>query len=223
MLDSLAQRLTHAIAALPPRRDTVRQLAPELAYGRHRGPAPESARRAAVAITILRRDDGSMFIPLTVRPKSLKHHGGQVSLPGGKVEFGESDLQAAAREFHEEMGVALDDVVCCGSLPPIYVYASDNLVSPMVLVAAAPSGPWKPDLLEVDRVIELPLEVLELKRSKVKVTRTRQVVHNAEVVGQFRFRAPAFRHGEDRIWGATAMLLAELADLLRGEGRSSLR
>jgi hypothetical protein len=104
MTERLAERLTEAIAALPPRRDTARQLAPALAYGRHRGPAPEMTRRAAVAIALLKRDDGSTFIPLTMRPKSLKHHGGQVSLPGGKVELGESDLQAAMREFTRRDG-----------------------------------------------------------------------------------------------------------------------
>lgn len=215
MTQRLAERLTEAIAALPPRRDTARQLAPALAYGRHRGPAPEIARRAAVAIALLKRDDGSSFIPLTMRPKSLKHHGGQVSLPGGKVELGESDLQAAMREFAEELGVSLDHAIPCGTLPPIYVYASDNLVSPIVLVADAPREEWKPDLLEVDQVIELPTEVLLSKHSRVRVTRRRAIRRADTIVGEFSFRAPAYRFNEHRIWGATAMLLGELAELLR--------
>jgi 8-oxo-dGTP pyrophosphatase MutT (NUDIX family) len=208
-MEKLAERLTYAIAALPPRRDRARQLAPELAYGRHRGPAFATTRRAAVAISILKRNDGSFFVPLTTRPKSLKHHGGQVSLPGGKVEIGESDLQAAQREFHEELGVSIEHATHCGSLPPIYVYASDNLVSPIVLVGAAPQVSWEPDLLEVDRVIELPLEVLKSKRSLVRVTRKRAIT-----TGEFKLRTPAIRYNEHRIWGATAMLLMELAELL---------
>ena len=120
---------------------------------------------AAVALAVLQRSDGSMFVPLTTRPKSLNHHGGQVSLPGGKVELGESDLQAAVREFQEELGVSLEHATCCGALPPIYVYGSDNLVSPQVLFGNASADPWQPDLLEVDRVIELPLEVLRTRRS----------------------------------------------------------
>jgi len=211
---ALAEKLTAAIAAMPPRRDTARQLAPSLAYGRHRGPAPETARRAAVAIAILKRADGSAFIPLTLRPKSLKHHGGQISLPGGKVELGESDLQAAMREFHEELGIAIHEPSCCGSLPPVYVYASDNLVSPIVITAAAPSLPWEPDLLEVDRVIELPIEVLGMRRSRVRITRRRAIQREHQTVDEYKFTSPAFRFEDHRIWGATAMLLGELAGLL---------
>ena len=210
---STAELLTAAIARLPPRRDRPRQLAPELAYGRHRGPAAASARRAAVALAVLQRSDGSMFVPLTTRPKSLKHHGGQVSLPGGKVELGESDLQAAVREFQEELGVSLDHATCCGALPPIYVYGSDNLVSPQVLFGNASADPWQPDLLEVDRVIELPLEVLRTRRSIVHVPRSRSLMRDGKIVAEFSFRAPAIRFAEHRVWGATAMLLAELADL----------
>ncbi|MGV3486333.1 MAG: NUDIX hydrolase [Planctomycetaceae bacterium] len=210
---SNAELLTAAIARLPPRRDRPRQLAPELAYGRHRGPAVATARRAAVAMAVLQRRDGSMFVPLTTRPKSLKHHGGQVSLPGGKVEPGESDLQAAMREFQEELGVSLEHATCCGALPPIYVFGSDNLVSPLVLFGEASTDPWRPDLLEVDQVIEMPLEVIRTGRYMVRVTRTRELRRDLTVVGEFKFRTPAIRYGVHRIWGATAMLLAELADL----------
>lgn len=215
MPTGLAEHLTTEIAALLPRRDTARQLAPSLAYGRHRGPAPKTARRAAVALALLKREDGSIFLPLTMRPKSLKYHGGQISLPGGKVELGESDLQAAMREFQEELGLGLEQPLCCGSLPPMYVYASDNLVSPMVIVASALTSPWQPDLLEVDRVIELPLEVLLGKHTRVRVKRSRAIRRDNESRGEFKFRAPAYRFEDCRIWGATAMLLGELADLLK--------
>ncbi len=213
-MPDLIHRLTEAIAALPPRRDRSQQLAPELAYGRHRGPAMAITRRAAVAIAMLRRPDGSMFVPLTTRPKSLKHHGGQVSLPGGKVELGESDLQAAQREFQEELGVAIDQATCCGTLPPLFVYGSDNLVSPIVLVGAAPQLPWQPDLLEVDRIIELPIEVLRSRHAIVQITRSRAIKHGNTIVGEFKFRTPAIRFDEHHIWGATAILLSEVAGLL---------
>jgi len=212
---ALSEKLTIAIAALPPRRDTARQLAPSLAYGRHRGPAPKTARRAAVLLALLKREDGSIFLPLTMRPKSLKHHGGQISLPGGKVELGESDLQAALREFHEELGLPLVHPLCCGSLSPLYVYGSDNLVSPLVMVAEAPKTPWQPDLLEVDRVIELPVEVLHSNHTRVRVKRTRAILRDNQSIGELKFTAPAYRYKNFRIWGATAMLLAELGSLLK--------
>jgi 8-oxo-dGTP pyrophosphatase MutT (NUDIX family) len=150
-----------------------------------------------------------------MRPKSLRHHGGQISLPGGKIETGESDLQAALREFEEELGVSLSQATFCGTLPPIYVYASDNLVSPIVLVGDAPSVAWQPDLFEVDRVFELPLEVLLSKKPMSFFSRQRHIMRGDEAVGSFQFKTPVFHHEGHRIWGATAMLLAELSDLFR--------
>ena len=220
MITSLAEQLTSAIASLPPGRDRLSSpgasLVPALAYGRHRGPAPDGARRAAVAIAVLQREDGSMFVPLTMRPQSLRHHGGQVSLPGGKIEHGESDLQAALREFDEELGVALDQSLFCGTLTPLYVYSSDNLVSPIVLVGAAPATSWQPDLFEVDRVIELPLEVLLNKKPTDHVSRHRRLLRHDKPVGEFSFKAPVFRYEGHRVWGATAMLLGKLGSLIDG-------
>jgi 8-oxo-dGTP pyrophosphatase MutT (NUDIX family) len=222
MISELAEKLMLGLAALPPRRDApydslASRLVPSLSYGRHRGPAPESARRAAVAIVLLRRVDGSLFIPLTRRPKSLRHHGGQVSLPGGKVELGESDLNAALREFTEELGVALENPIVCGTLPPLYVFASDNLVSPIIFAADAPRTNWQPDLLEVDQVIELPASVLTSRESIVRMSRVRQITRDGQIIGEFKLKTPAYRLGPHRIWGATAILLAELAAVLACE------
>ena len=81
-----------------------RRFAPELSYGRHFGPAPSTARPAAVIALLVRRA-GRWHIPLTVRQAALGRHGGQISLPGGAVEPGESTAQAAERELAEELGV----------------------------------------------------------------------------------------------------------------------
>ncbi len=225
MIEALAKQLTTALASLPTPRELAqhrqaqhrqaKSFAPALAYGRHRGPAHDKSRRAAVAIAILQRDDGSIFVPLTMRPQSLRHHGGQVSLPGGKMEDGESALQAALREFEEELGLPLPHVTYCGRLPPLYVYGSDNLVSPIVLVGKAPVIPWQPDLFEVDRVIELPLEQLLIKQPAVGLLRNRRLINAGETVGEFKFNAPAIRYEGHRVWGATAILLGELSDLFK--------
>lgn len=150
-----------------------------------------------------------------MRPQSLRHHGGQVSLPGGKIEDGESALQAALREFEEELGLPLPHATYCGSLTPLYVYGSDNLVSPIVLVGQAPVIPWQPDLFEVDRVIELPLERLLSQQPAVGLLRNRRLINAGEIVGEFKFNAPAIGYEGHRVWGATAILLGELSDLFK--------
>ena len=91
------RRLVRAIAA-------TKRVA-GLSYGRHRGPARVASRLAAVAVMLYQEPNGEWTIPLTLRPASLQHHGGQVCLPGGRVEPDEEVYAAAVREFEEELGI----------------------------------------------------------------------------------------------------------------------
>ncbi len=127
---------------------------------------------------------------------------------------GESDLQAAMREFEEELGLPLVNPHHCGALPPLYVFASNNLVSPQVIVAQAPTEPWRPDLVEVERVIELPLATLWLPKAHAVVKRARVVRVDGDSVDEFRLDVPSYAYQSTRIWGATAMLLEDLSRLL---------
>ena len=133
------------------------KMSPALSYGRHRGPYPFDSRHAAVLIAIYKAENGCWTIPLTRRPRSLKHHGGQICLPGGRLEPGESPKEAALREFEEELGVRPQQVVDCGELDTQYVYNSNNRVHPVVAMIDAPERPWRPDPVEVDEVIPLLL------------------------------------------------------------------
>lgn len=136
-------------------------LSPRLSYGRHRGPARADSRRAAVLIVIYpHRCTGRLCLTLTTRPQALSHHGGQVCLPGGRIEAGETPIEAALREYEEELGVPVDVLEIIGRLVPIYVFASDNLVETLVVTANTPQRHWQPDPAEVDEVIEMPLEGL---------------------------------------------------------------
>lgn len=190
-------------------------LPPSLSYGRHRGPAPSSARQAAVAIVWLRSPDGSWQLPLTLRSRGLRHHGGQVSFPGGTLEPGETPAQAALREFEEELGLAPADPLMCGELHPLYVYASNHLVFPIVFTAAAPAGPWTPNTEEVEQVLQMPLATLLRPALSSESIRWRPVTRDRRQVGGFQFRSTAYHLQGHLVWGATAMLLAQLAELLR--------
>lgn len=189
-------------------------MATALAYGRHRGPARSGSRVAAVAIAMYLDDDGQWKIPLTLRPSTLKHHGGQVCLPGGRVEPGESIREAALREFEEELGRVAKVTTHCGELSTQYVYASDNLVHPVVMMVDRPSLPWRPDPVEVAEVIAMPLSVLSDSSGRVMLTKSRPMRRDGVEVGRFTFRAAAIRYREHDIWGATALILDELARIL---------
>ena len=193
-------------------------VAPALSYGRHRGPARRNARIAAVSIALFQEDQGDeqgqWMIPLTLRPESLQHHAGQVCLPGGRLEENEDPPQAALREFEEELGVRAEVIRHCGELTTQYVYASNNLVHPVVSVIARPTQPWRPDPVEVAEVITLPLARLLRNRNECELALRREVRCRDQPVDHFVFRAPAFHCGEHMVWGATAMILDQLARIL---------
>jgi len=194
----LGRRLAADIATSLPAPAWRRAFAPELSYGRHDGPPRSDARLAAVAI-VLCWDGREWSLPLTVRHAQLSRHGGQVSLPGGLVEVGESVREAARRELIEELGVEppLDWI---GELQPLLVFASNAYVTPCV---ACSSGwpDWQPQPGEVDRVLRLGVRELVAQQLPPSLTIER---------GPLQFDAPRLLVDEHSVWGATAVILGEL-------------
>jgi 8-oxo-dGTP pyrophosphatase MutT (NUDIX family) len=185
------------------------RMSPELSYGRHAGPAPHTARGAAVIILLFRRN-GAWHLPLTERPATLSRHGGQVSLPGGSIDRGETSEQAALRELAEELGIT-ESVQILGRLADCYIYASDFLVTPWV-AATADDPVWTPHDHEVQSIIELPLETLLDETAIGRTTISR---------GPLTFRAPCIHIGSACVWGATSVILGELAETLHDVIRNS--
>jgi 8-oxo-dGTP pyrophosphatase MutT (NUDIX family) len=176
----------------------------EMSYGRHSGPAPDTARCAAVAVLLFRRD-GRWHLPVTERPATLARHGGQISLPGGVIDAGESSIAAVQRELNEELGF-YETHLEIGRLADCYVFASDFLVTPWILATYEPNLSWRPQVREVKSVVELPLEVLLDERAIGRTTIER---------GPLKLSAPCFKFGDACIWGATSVILSELADLIK--------
>lgn len=164
-------------------------------------------------IAMFRDPDGEWVIPLTLRPFVLQHHGGQISLPGGRIESGESPMQAALREFHEELGVVANVQRELGELSKQYVYASNNVVYSFVVEIEAPAQPWHPDPTEVAEVVMLPLETLCDPRHRHVMTQRKALRKDEQLVDEIAFSASAIQCGSHRIWGATAMILDELAEI----------
>lgn len=180
------------------------EFAPEMSYGRHAGPPEISARHAAVLV-LLYHDGEQWRLPLTVRPPSLLVHAGQVCFPGGMIEAGESIEGAALRECREELGTAGEGTELLGRLSPMYVFASNHLVTPVV--AWTRNRPeFIPNPVEVANLIEPSLvELLDTKRHGAHLIERRSI----------RFRAPHFEWEGQRIWGATCLMLAELLAVIR--------
>jgi 8-oxo-dGTP pyrophosphatase MutT (NUDIX family) len=149
-------------------------------------------------------------IVLTVRADTLRH-GGQVSLPGGVVDSGETFEQAALREAREEVALDTDAVRVIGALTPLDIPVSGFRLHP--IVAATDTRPaLTPSDGEVARILEVAIDELLNPASFMRTRRERGGLGLSSV--------PGFHVGGVEIWGATAMVLAEFLALLGWAGPS---
>ncbi len=173
----------------------------QLMAPRHRRPlAPPGSLRDAAALMLFYPIDARPRVLLTVRDDALGRHGGQVSLPGGVVDPGETIQAAALREAQEEVGLAGDGVRILGALSPVDIVVSGFRLHPVVATLTVRPR-LEPASGEVARILEVPVADLADPDSLVLVRYQR---------GDHLVDAPAFRVAGVDIWGATAMALAEL-------------
>jgi 8-oxo-dGTP pyrophosphatase MutT (NUDIX family) len=198
----LPELLTRRLQQPLPGRAAQQRFEPEGSGGRHFS-VPEGARGAAV-IVLLYRSAGDWHLPLTLRPTTLPVHAGQVSLPGGMIEPGETPYVAAIRELEEELGVAATGIQPLGMLTPLYVAVSNFAVTPWVATIDAPPQ-ITPNPAEVAAVLDPSLTHL-LNPANIESA-------HFESHG-FSVQAPCYVWREHRIWGATSMILAELVDVV---------
>lgn len=201
--EQLAARLMQPL----PGRAAQRPFEPGLCYGRHCGPPAARARNAAV-LALLYPHEGQWHLPLTVRPATLVAHAGQISLPGGSIDAGETGPQAALRELEEELGIGAEGIELLGGLSPLYIFGTLFLVSPWV--AAVRRRPaWAPSAFEVAELLEVPLAHLLDPANRGRHARRQRGID---------YTAPHFLWGRHRIWGATSMILGELMAVVEDVG-----
>jgi len=165
------------------------------------------ARRAAGLLLVFPKDERAHIV-LTVRSSTLGRHSGQVSLPGGVVEPGETIEEAALREAHEEIGLPLAGVQALGTLTPIDIPVSGFRLHPVV--ATTPAYPrLRPADGEVARVLEVPVELLMDPQCRG--------ARDMERDGR-KYRVPTLVIDGAEVWGATAMVLSEFMALLGWTG-----
>lgn len=169
---------------------------------------PADARPAGVLIVLYPHFDALHFL-LTRRTEDVENHKGQISLPGGAQEDGESLLDTALRETFEEVGIVVDPSCVLGQLSPVFIPPTRFLLTPYV--AALPERPaFAPMAREVAELIDVPVAAL-LDPSVIR--RETWTLRDMEV------EVPFFQIGPYKVWGATAMVLSEFAAVIgRDEG-----
>ena len=162
-------------------------------------------KEAGVLILLFPNADGLNFF-LTRRTDTVENHKGQISLPGGAEEAGESLAQTAVRETCEELSIDPARVEMIGGpLTPVYIPVSGFRVT--AFVAATPAHPAvTPEPGEVVEIIETPLELIVDEKNIVE--------EEWEIRGSPTV-VPFFSVNGHKVWGATAMLLGEFAESLR--------
>ena len=156
---------------------------------------------AAVLIPIVEAPGGPLVV-LTRRAGGLRAHRGEIAFPGGRVDAGETDLQAALREAHEELGIDPARVDILGHLPRVHTVVSGYLITPWVGVIA-PSA-FVPNPAEIAEVLEVPIPLLLDPGTR----RDQRFIRKGRT-----HLSPAFDVGPNVVWGATGRILDILLKL----------
>lgn len=164
---------------------------------------PERELKAAGVLVPLIERRGELTVLLTRRTEHLYDHAGQISFPGGRVDPGdEGPVAAALREAAEEVGLPPGQVELAGELD-LYVTRTGFEITPVVGFTAPFEA--KPDSFEVAEVFEVPLGFILDPASRE--------IHSRSFKGAER-QFYVYPYGNYYIWGATAGMLNNLAEVL---------
>ncbi len=180
---------------------SVEQLVTPIA--RHQAPLLPTfpgARNSAVLIALTEGERGAEVL-LTRRSMSLRNHRGEVSFPGGRMDPGETPVETALREAHEEVGLDPSLPRIVGELAHLSTVVSRSYIVPIVSILPERPTDLRPHTGEVDRVLWTPIEDL-----------TREGTYHVERWGQppLDRLLHFFDLDDETVWGATAHMLVEL-------------
>ena len=198
--DELRARVRHASAHALQAREQLMPRDDEGRSARPIEPPPDVVPRIGAVLVLLYPHLDEPHLPLTVRTASLRTHSGEVSLPGGGFDPADGVLeQTALREAWEELGVPPRDVEIVAMLSPVWIPVSNFRITPYVgLMSERPR--FTLAMSEVAALIEVPLRAF---------TRSDVVRHEERELRGRRLHVPYFAIGDYKVWGATALVLAE--------------
>lgn len=165
---------------------------------------PDNMRLSAV-MALLFCKEGEWCLLAIRRTVDGHAHSGQIGFPGGKEEPGDENLKATAlRETFEEVGIEAASIRVIGALSPVFIVVSNFRVFPYIGIIEQPVT-YKPSVREVDEILEIPLTQLFTPGGRV------QTIVSSPAFPDIRRRVNAYQLADGTIiWGATAMMIAEL-------------
>ena len=174
------------------------------AFPRHDdGVTPAGLKRAAVALALVADDGGKAALLLTFRAATLRAHSNQWALPGGRCDAGETAVDTALRELHEELGLQIGTPDVLGILDD-YPTRSGYLITPVVAWAAS-SAQLAPNPAEVASVHRIPLTSV-----------TAEDAFSFTSIPESDRRVIRFRHDGDYIHAPTAAMIYQFGEVLAG-------
>jgi 8-oxo-dGTP pyrophosphatase MutT (NUDIX family) len=163
------------------------------------------AEHKASSVLMLLHPSGKNAHLLFIQRTDGKHHSGQIAFPGGKVEENETAEQAALREANEETGINSEEVIVIGAISQLFIPVSNFLVSPFIgYCKSMPDTRINPN--EVKGIFSIPLKLF-FEKGVVKRKEFKSGTGTA-------FIAPYFDVEGLHIWGATAMMISELREII---------
>lgn len=175
-------------------------------------PVPTTSRSAV--LVALFEEEGETSLVLTRRALSLRTHGGEIALPGGRSEDGETPIETALRETQEEIGLDPSTITPIAWLSPIVSFAAGSSIWPVVgFMKGRPE--FTIDPAEVDRAFTVTLADLVADDAFVEERWRRALLRpGADADGYFPIHF--YKVPGDVVWGATARVLSELLSLVTG-------
>ncbi|HEY4628616.1 MAG TPA: CoA pyrophosphatase [Flavobacterium sp.] len=167
----------------------------------------EKKPKIAAVMMLFYPKNGITHLVLIVRNSYKGVHSAQIAFPGGKYEPQDEIFEnTALRETHEEVGIHPNSMEIIKTFTPMYIPPSDFMVHPFLGISKEEIV-FIPNIKEVANIIELPLTVF---LSDTIITDTKLSTSYANDI-----TVPAFKIEEHIVWGATAMMLSELKDVLK--------
>jgi 8-oxo-dGTP pyrophosphatase MutT (NUDIX family) len=158
--------------------------------------------QAAVFVPLY-EEGGRLHAVFTKRPASMRRHAGEISFPGGRRDDGEELPETALREAEEEIGLAREQVLVVGALPPTGTIVTNYSVYPFVGLTTSGNA-FRPNPVEVDQIVELALPDLVAGFERKRLIRRGVPI-----------KTDTYTVGGHLIWGATARILGTLLERLR--------